>query len=233
MPNILGQHILLFTAHPDDECYVAAGTIYENYRQGGDTFLVCASYGERGTSHLKRPVSLARMKHRRKRELLAAANVLHIRQVVILGLPDAGVRRHGAQLYRRGLAVARKLRPDVIMSFGPDGISGHYDHITVGLAAKQIARALRLPFAAAALPPQIRRAALAYPVSRRYAGHYKNAIRFQKPTLTVRINPAVKRRALSCHASQMDGPDAFTGFPPFAVRELLRRECFTVTPARR
>jgi len=53
----LGSKILVFTAHPDDESYLAAGTIYENTRRGGKTFLVCATGGELGSAHLKKPIS--------------------------------------------------------------------------------------------------------------------------------------------------------------------------------
>jgi LmbE family N-acetylglucosaminyl deacetylase len=227
--DILGKRMLVITAHPDDECYMAGGLMYENYRHGGITFLVCATLGERGQSHLKTRVSLAQMKRVRRRELLAAARALHIAKVHTFGLPDGRVAGHAAALYRRIMTTARRVKPEIIVSFGPDGISGHRDHVAAGLAARRAARTLHLPLAAATLPPAVRRAAFSYLMTRRAHGHYKRSVTFQRPTMTIRINGRMKRRALSRHRSQMDGPDAFTGFPPFAVRALLKAEHFRVS----
>ena len=66
MKNFLGKRILVLTAHPDDEGYAMAGSIYKNYALGGSVFLLCATYGEKGMSHLKRPVSTTRFSLRKK-----------------------------------------------------------------------------------------------------------------------------------------------------------------------
>ena len=59
--NILGRKIVWLFAHPDDECYLAAGTIYENYRNGGENYLICATAGEQGICPSpERPASLER-----------------------------------------------------------------------------------------------------------------------------------------------------------------------------
>lgn len=218
----------MFTAHPDDESYTAAGTIFENHRAGGTTILVCASFGEKGTSHLKKSLTPNQVKQQRKRELRAASRFLSVSKLYIVGLPDGKISAHKKALLRKGLNVAKRHKPDFILSFGPDGISGHQDHIATGQVARAVARILSVPFVAFALPPRIRKSALGWLKSRRKANHYVRSLRFGKPNFRAVINANVKKKALRYHRSQMDNMNAFTGFPPYAVKELLKAEYFIV-----
>jgi LmbE family N-acetylglucosaminyl deacetylase len=49
-----------------------------------------------------------------------------------LGLPDGGVADHFDELTMRIAELLNEERPDVVATFGPDGITGHPDHIAVG-----------------------------------------------------------------------------------------------------
>ncbi len=226
--NFLGSTILVITAHPDDESFSAAGAIAQNHEHGGKTFIICASHGERGMSHLKIPTTSNMLAATRKRELHAAARFLHVSKTTLLKLPDGGISDHLSQLLKKSLHIARSVKPNYIMSFGPDGITGHRDHIAVGEVAKKVAHTLDIPLICFALPPRIHRQALRWLRSRRAAGHYAENIIFQKPTFRIPLNPAHKKKALSFHRSQMDGADSFTGFPAYAVKELLKAEYFVI-----
>lgn len=153
--TFLGKRLLFFTAHPDDESYVMAGTIYKNYQLGGKNFLICASNGERGFSHLENRSSGRPLKKVRQKELLTAARLLHLAPVIFLNLPDGKLKVNSDKIFRRGLALARRLWPEAIVSFAGDGISGHLDHIAVGRVARLIAKRRRIPFFAATLPPRV------------------------------------------------------------------------------
>lgn len=224
--DFLGRKILVITAHPDDESYVSAGTIYKNFQKGGWTVLICGSYGERGTSHMKKIPAVPTMKKIRHAELLQASKVLHIAPVHILGLPDGHLNKHLSNFFKKSVALAKRYAPQVVISFGPDGISGHHDHIAAGKVARQVAQTLRLPFYSFTLPPAVATNALTWLKHRRKASHYANTIHFKKPSLKIPINRQVKLRALRSHVSQMDNKNAFTGFPPFAVQALLKTEYF-------
>jgi len=226
MKNFLGKKILFITAHPDDESYVAAGTIYKNYKVGGKNILLCASLGEKGKSHLKKPLTVAQLKIVREKELRSACKLLHIESLLILGLPDGKLGKSKSMITKRGLKFAIKHKPEIIISFGPDGISGHYDHITIGEAARQIAKKLKIPFITFALPPKLSKSAIKWLKLRRVNKHYKSVIKFNKPTIKVKIDPRIKQKALRFHKSQMDDKSAFTGFPVYAVRELMNNEYF-------
>lgn len=224
--DFLGKRLLVITAHPDDESYAAAGTIYKNRQRGGRTFIVCATFGEKGKSHLKKPVSDRQMKNIRGKELLAASKFLRAEKLFALGMPDASLRFHESAIFAKCLAIAEKTKPDFILSFGDDGISGHTDHITVGRAARRVAKKLKLPFAAFALPPRFAQNAPVWLKTRRKHGHYGHPIGFLRPNIKISIDGKIKKRALRFHKSQMDSRAAFAGFPKYAVQALFRAEYF-------
>ncbi|MFA6588350.1 MAG: PIG-L deacetylase family protein [Patescibacteria group bacterium] len=227
MPNtFLGKRILILTAHPDDESYAAAGSIYKNYQKGGQNFLICASFGENGKSHLKKPISKSHLKKMRLTELKKAGKILHMSKILVLGLPDGKIKKHIQKIYKQAVFLTKKIKPEAILSFGPDGISGHWDHIAIGQVSKKLSERLNLPLFTFAMSPTISKQANKFLTSRRKFGHYVENLKFQKPNLKIPINQSIKKRAIRQHLSQMDNQKTLTGFPAFAVKELLKAEYF-------
>lgn len=227
--DILGKKILVVTAHPDDESFLAAGTIYRNHLAGGKTALICATFGEKGRSNLKKPMTEKKLKQLRKKEMRAAARFLKINRVVFFNLPDGDVKKYESKMFRGTLEEAKKFQPQVILSFGPDGISGHWDHITVGKAAKKAAQDLNVSLAAFALAPRVAAGAHTWLFKRRKNPHYTSHFSFQKPNLEVPISKAVKIKALKLHASQMEDGRVFAGFPVYASKAFCSREYFVIS----
>ena len=225
---LLGKNLLVVTAHPDDESYVMAGTLAANAEAGGRTVLVCATCGERGVAHLQRPMPAQKLARRRKRELRAACQALHVHRVCTCTLPDGHVASHVRQFKREILRVTRTFHPDIVVSFGPCGITGHRDHVATGRVARAVAKQLHVPFAAAVLSPKLQRDAKHFLASRRHAPHYQATTVFVSPNLTIRINARMKQHALRCHTSQMDSGKLFTGFPKYVVQGLLHREYYRI-----
>ncbi len=91
---------MVFTAHPDDEG-IAAGTMYANHQAGGETVLICATYGEERESHLAKPVSDAALKKIRKTELLKAAKILKIDNVCSSACPMRRSKRTRRSFLKR------------------------------------------------------------------------------------------------------------------------------------
>ena len=125
---MLGRLLAIF-AHPDDESYGPAGTIVEARARGGAVRVITATRGEAGSLGISKqyePHELARI---RQGELSAAARVMDFDSVV-LGWPDKGVGAvdHGVAI---GTLVRdiRLFRPDSLLTFHPNGLSGHPDHI--------------------------------------------------------------------------------------------------------
>jgi LmbE family N-acetylglucosaminyl deacetylase len=125
--------LLAVLAHPDDESLGFGGTLARYAHEGVETYLVTATRGEAGRfgslGKSGDPVEVGRV---REAELHAAAAVLGIREVSILGYPDGAVDRVAPAIAISAIAShIRRIRPHVIVTFGPDGAYGHPDHIAI------------------------------------------------------------------------------------------------------
>jgi LmbE family N-acetylglucosaminyl deacetylase len=68
----------------------------------------------------------------RERELHAAANVLSLKHVDVLDYIDGDLDQAStAQITAQLVSIIRRVRPDVVATFGPDGAYGHPDHIAI------------------------------------------------------------------------------------------------------
>jgi N-acetyl-1-D-myo-inositol-2-amino-2-deoxy-alpha-D-glucopyranoside deacetylase len=138
--------VLAVFAHPDDEVLCGAGTLALCAARGPVT-LVCATRGEHG------PIAEASLATRenlpviRERELRASCAALGVHDVRILGLPDAGVAWAGydGATLNQLVAIVRELRPRALITFGPDGLYGHSDHVAIGELAMEARHAAADP----------------------------------------------------------------------------------------
>jgi len=120
-------------AHPDDESLGLGGTFAMYAAAGVETSLVMATRGERGWTGdaipYPGPWALGRT---REAELRAAARALSIRDLVFLNEMDGEL--NGADpsaVIARMVAEIRRVRPNVVVTFGPDGVYGHPDHVAI------------------------------------------------------------------------------------------------------
>jgi LmbE family N-acetylglucosaminyl deacetylase len=224
--SFLGKRIVVLTAHPDDEGIVA-GTMYANHKAGGETFLICATYGEKGKSHLAKPLSDAALKKVRRDELLKAAKILKIDKVIFLGLPDAAVRENAEKLFEKALPIIQKLAPDQILSFGPDGMSAHWDHITAGKVALRIAKKLKVPMAAFTMSDErIATMRKDFFLARRKFGKYAGIPKHRKSDIKIKVDAATKRRAMRSHVSQFGTAGPFSQLPKRVADKMFSYEHF-------
>jgi LmbE family N-acetylglucosaminyl deacetylase len=114
-------------AHPDDEAYLSAVLMSRILTVGGRVVLATATRGERGGEG--DPAELAVL---RERELRSAMSSLCVRDIRFLGHEDgecASVNPFEATASI--IALIEEVRPDIVVTFGPDGITGHPDHVAV------------------------------------------------------------------------------------------------------
>jgi LmbE family N-acetylglucosaminyl deacetylase len=133
----MAPRLMAVLAHPDDESLGVGGTLAKYAAEGVDVFLLTATRGDGGRYRGHRsddhrhpgPSALAAI---RETELRAAAEVLGVREVTLLDYRDQQLDRANP-----GEAIAeiarhlRRVRPDIVLTFGPDGAYGHPDHVAI------------------------------------------------------------------------------------------------------
>jgi len=115
-------------AHPDDEAYASAGLMAEFRRRGDRVVIIMATLGEHGTSDSSTwpPHRLAARRHLELRESLA---ILDVEELHLLGYEDGACdQRDGTEAIANYMA---HIEPDLIVTFGPDGMTGHPDHRSI------------------------------------------------------------------------------------------------------
>lgn len=134
--------IVAVFAHPDDE-RVIAPLLSRLARQGRETHLVIATDGAKGVRDFARIPAGPELAAARVKEANCAATRLGVRQLHLIGLPDAGLASFDAlgKLRSALVAVIDSIRPAAIITFGPEGGTGHPDHRLVGDVVTQIVQA--------------------------------------------------------------------------------------------
>jgi len=125
--------LLGILAHPDDESLGMGGSFARYSNEGFDTYLICATRGERGRFGVeKTSPGLDIVGKTREKEVLAAAETLGIKEVFFLDYIDGDLDKAPHQeIIKKILTIIRKIRPEVVATFGPEGGYGHPDHIAI------------------------------------------------------------------------------------------------------
>lgn len=125
--------LLFVFAHPDDESMGTGTAVARHTRAGVDVHLVCVTRGGAGWTGRpagRRPEELPAI---RAEELGRAAAALGMAGHEVWDYPDGGVPDcDQSEITGRIADAIRRLRPDVVVGWGPDGGYGHPDHIAVG-----------------------------------------------------------------------------------------------------
>jgi len=246
--------LMAVLAHPDDESLGVGGTLATYAAKGADVFVLTATRGEHGGYRGHRPADPghpgpAALGTIRESELRAAAAALRVHEVSILDYSDGQLDRADARLVVADIvAHVRRVRPDVVITFGPDGAYGHPDHIAISqFTTAAIVAAADASFTDA------RRVAAAHPVSKLYYiawpqstwAAYQSAVnkvsarvdgteRLATPWPDWAITTVIDTRdvwprvwqAVSCHASQVAAYDRLIHLTPEHHEGVWGRQSF-------
>jgi len=190
--------LLAVLAHPDDETFRPGGTLALLSQTGVSVHLLTATHGESGSCGdppLCNPENLAAM---REQELRCACAALGIEPPRLLGYPDGKLQQVQSEALIASILIAiEEFNPEVMLTFGPDGLSGHPDHVVIGECA---AEAFRRSKKVAALYT------LAVPESlaQRLEMHQVHPVPDNTITLTVDVSSTWQKKlaAMRCHATQ-------------------------------
>lgn len=123
--------VLTVWAHPDDEAYLAGGLLAGLTDAGHRAVCVTATRGESADpdAGAGERAALAAV---RTRELADALGALGVAEHHWLDLPDGGCADADPEVPVGCLVrLLDEVRPDTVLTFGPDGFTGHPDHRAV------------------------------------------------------------------------------------------------------
>jgi LmbE family N-acetylglucosaminyl deacetylase len=229
------RRLLCILAHPDDESLGTGGILAKYAAAGVATNLLVATRGERGwpgdPADYPGPDALGCL---REAELRAAAAALGVRTLDLLGYLDGDLdRADPAEAIGRIVAHLRRLCPQVVVTFSPDGSTGHPDHVAISqFTTAAIVCAADASYCAHGLAPH-RVAKLYYLVaSRAKADAYESifgdvamtvdGVRRAAPdwpewAITTRIDATAHwqqvYRAIDCHQTQLTNDASLARLP--------------------
>jgi len=135
--------LLAVFAHPDDE--TMAGPLLAHYARGPNTrvHLAIVTNGNKGVTPFAKIPAGEALAAARAKEAECACTALGAEPPVLLGFPDGGLASMQvlAQATAQVRATIDRLRPDAIVTWGPDGGYGHPDHRLVSAIVTQIVQA--------------------------------------------------------------------------------------------
>lgn len=126
--------LLCVTAHPDDEAGNFGGSLALYHDRGIETHVICLTPGQAATNRggARSDQELATL---RRKEFAASCAILKVTHCEVLDYADAHLHRIDLYSVVADLtARIRKIRPQVVASFGPDGgVTGHPDNAMAGV----------------------------------------------------------------------------------------------------
>lgn len=196
------RHLLAVWAHPDDEAFGPVGTMRLAHERGWQTAIITATRGDAGDTRNVQLAAGQTLGDVREAELRAACDVLGVARVDVWRYHDGKLAElpHD-RLVAHIVEVMQWWQPRVVITFGPDGITGHPDHIAISTATEQAFHRMRADM------PDAAPARLYYVTVRpgRVIEHRMGAAPPPKPptaVVDVGAYEQIKRAALACHASQ-------------------------------
>lgn len=258
------RSMLVVFAHPDDEAFATGGTLAKYASAGVRTTLVCATRGDVGEisdPDLATPDTLPSV---REQELLCSAETLGIEEVIFLGYrdsgmigtpdnehPDAFILAYEEEVIARLVGIMRRVKPQIVLTFEPNGGYGHPDHIAIhnhtvsafhkaaqedyGIDLGEVWRADRLIYTA--IPKSFfvdMRSRL-----RALGEDTSDLDRFDETGIVwpddqvdveVDVSDVVDRKwsALQCHQTQFGPDNLFRRLPDEDAKALMSREYFAI-----
>lgn len=128
------QKILAVFAHPDDESFGPGGFIAKKVKEGAEVHLLCATHGQAGKNTTGRDTAEVRAE-----ELHNAAKILGIQHVTFYDFKDGCMCNSNiVSLMKLIAGKIESFRPDILLTFNLNGVSGHVDHMVVASAVTKV-----------------------------------------------------------------------------------------------
>lgn len=123
--------VLAVLAHPDDEVWWGAGAMMARYaKEGHKVYLATVTLGQIGVTSWANIPAGPELGAAREEELKCSAAALGIEPPFVLGFFDQGLTANVVmdETAKKLRKIINDVRPDVVITHGPEGVSGHIDH---------------------------------------------------------------------------------------------------------
>jgi LmbE family N-acetylglucosaminyl deacetylase len=258
------RSLLAVLAHPDDESFGMGGTLALYAQRGMEVSLVCATRGEVGEiadPSYATPETLGQV---REGELRCAAETMGVAEVIFLGYRDSGmdgtpenqdprafINAPADEVVITLVGILRRLRPQAVVTFEPNGGYGHPDHIAIHKHTVAAFQSAADPAFHPELGPAYQAGRLFYTaIPRSYILELRDQLvamgedtsqfgRFdeenmgwpdEKVNLFVDVSSTVelKWQALNCHRTQFGPGNLFRRLPEPIMKQMMSREYFSL-----
>lgn len=138
------RRLLACFAHPDDESFGTGGALARYAAEGAEVTLVCATRGEVGEIAEGTGATPETLPQVREEELKCSCRAMGLPAPLFLGYRDSGMagtadnenpaafaQAPAEQVVGQLVAIIRRLKSQVLLTFGPDGGYGHPDHVAI------------------------------------------------------------------------------------------------------
>ena len=126
-------NLLAVFAHPDDETFRCGGTLALLAQRGVRVQVLTATRGQAGSRGDPPLCVQEELPAVRENELRCACAALGIQPPILLDYQDSQISEADPErIVSEILAVIHEVHPKMILTYGPDGVSGHPDHIAIG-----------------------------------------------------------------------------------------------------
>ncbi|MFN0072921.1 MAG: PIG-L deacetylase family protein [Chloroflexota bacterium] len=139
------MRIFVSYPHPDDESFGPSAVLAKYARRGAEIRGLFFTRGEHGDAHIRPRPSAEELGRLREQDLRDATAAIGFQSIEVLGYVDGRVadvpaRELQAHLERH----LREFEPDVVITFGPAGITRHPDHVAIHQVTQAVFHRLRL-----------------------------------------------------------------------------------------
>jgi N-acetyl-1-D-myo-inositol-2-amino-2-deoxy-alpha-D-glucopyranoside deacetylase len=180
-------------AHPDDEAFTASGVLAASTARGVQVRLICTTCGEEGDIRQAGLATRETLGQVRYQELQQSCAILGVQAPIMLGYRDSGWGDSPAQYHPHAFVQApplqvigrlveemRRFKPHLVLTFEPEGLSGHKDHQAI---SRYTTAAVQVAGDPAAFPEQVQAGLWPYTPQRLFYVARIQGHRMQRATL--------------------------------------------------
>lgn len=141
--DFVPKKVVCIFAHPDDEAFGPGGTI-AYLSTISEVNLICVTNGDADAKFSKGKLSGKELGQIRRDELKSSAAILGVNRVYFLDYKDGDLCNNNYhEVAGQIKKILDKIKPDTLLTYYIDGVSGHLDHVAVAMETSFLFEKLR------------------------------------------------------------------------------------------